>query len=452
MKRIPYFRAQLTQFPWGRIEADGTCPHEIIRAKMGLLGVGPAFGYWSARSDVRPHDSAFPEPELSSLPTDLHLPTTKTYFHGQTLLAEEWPDHTTAWKLKDPGHIPLLDFSDVAESLCPSEVEEGEIFDWESWYKWRSIPVASPAAWLMSYPLSIYHLLVNVLKIVDPKRSSSYRQPLHVHYLGAESELNFIPIFSELALLLPHTDLTITIFGKAAYNLIQLAKQSYPNSIAAKNPVWEYTAPDSVGGSTININLYDKAENWTRQAIVDEDKFPDAMIGLNAGLLSDNNWGDPMMFSALLEIPFAITDYMEQILETTVTALPTLRTETARMIGEENAQYSKLMEPFETSIDPNPFHKPGQRCISVVRLPNIENGFCMKLVGLDPIVWERRDEAEAERWKEMLLRGEVGREGGEVMTEREIEKIKVKDRVLAIVLGLLTAVVAMIFAVQYRGS
>ena len=47
----------------------------------------------------------------------------------------------------------------------------------------------------MRYPLTIYHLLVNVLNVASPSRGSpDDRQTLYIHYLGAEVELNLLPL------------------------------------------------------------------------------------------------------------------------------------------------------------------------------------------------------------------------------------------------------------------
>lgn len=50
---------------------------------------------------------------------------------------------------------------------------------------------------LMSFPMSVYWILVEVLKIADPKKGSFDSDPisLTIHYIGAEKELNFLPLF-----------------------------------------------------------------------------------------------------------------------------------------------------------------------------------------------------------------------------------------------------------------
>jgi hypothetical protein len=101
--------------------------------------------------------------------------------------------------------------------------------------------------------------------------------------------------FSELALLLPCTDITLIVFGKPAFELVKKAHKSRKVSLATRETVWSYTAPGSTGGSSINIKLYSKSEYWTVDVL--EELKPDALIGLNAGLATYNRWAEPIKAS-----------------------------------------------------------------------------------------------------------------------------------------------------------
>lgn len=116
------------------------------------------------------------------------------------MLNAVWPLSTIdcQWKLSDSGQIPTLFFSD--ERDAPSRPVPGEVKDWSTWYKWRRLPLASPAALLMDHVLSVYHILLNILRVVDVKPVGSSATTLDVHYLGAEVELNFIPLYTSIPL------------------------------------------------------------------------------------------------------------------------------------------------------------------------------------------------------------------------------------------------------------
>jgi hypothetical protein len=193
MKRIPQFRATFLQFPWARIEPDGTFAIELFKAaRLEVLGSGPSFGYWSVSRGFRTHDA----PGIACKATINYLRPFEgpnAYIHdGEVLLGTEWPTDTAAWKLLDEKHIPHLFFTD--EFPPPSKIRPGEIKDWASWYKWRGLSMDSPAALLMDFPMSVYHLLSDILNVIDPSSNSQNRQKLEVHYLGAEVELNFLPL------------------------------------------------------------------------------------------------------------------------------------------------------------------------------------------------------------------------------------------------------------------
>lgn len=114
------------------------------------------------------------------------------------------------------------------------------------------------------------------------------------------------PRFSELALLLPNTHINLTVFSPATHALLGHAHQRYPRSIAAREgPVWEYTAPQRTGGGSIAISLYHAPPLpsaarelnlrpftgvWQRSVMMLAPKDPDALVALNAGILSYSTW------------------------------------------------------------------------------------------------------------------------------------------------------------------
>src|ERR1700679_951528 len=145
MRRLPYFGSVFNQFPWARTEPDGTFNHDLLKARLSVLGSGPAFGYWSVPGGQKPHDDS--PALLVKNPRAAAFVTTnrsKSYMHGEMMLAEEWSLDAEAWKLKNEKDVPLLFFTD--EKPAPKKAEPGAIKDWASWYKWRGLTFASPAA------------------------------------------------------------------------------------------------------------------------------------------------------------------------------------------------------------------------------------------------------------------------------------------------------------------
>ena len=188
MLRVPEVRATLKLFPWGKLESDGTFAESLIRAYFGVLGAED-HGYWSEAGGSAPHQ---PQPNtMGNHDSPFCVDAVEGYQDGYLLLLDRHLDDKAGWKLED-RLIPRLHFEPGREPLIGSSAN---VVDWKSWYQWRSLPFDSPAALLMHYPLTVYHLLVNVLKVTSPSRGSSgSRQMLGIHYLGAEVELNMLPL------------------------------------------------------------------------------------------------------------------------------------------------------------------------------------------------------------------------------------------------------------------
>ncbi|KAJ7899101.1 hypothetical protein B0H13DRAFT_2275615 [Mycena leptocephala] len=247
MLRVPAFTVILRQFPWGRLEKDGAFCFDIARGRFKVLG--------SKGLDI----GAIAE--------------------GQSLISP-----------------PV--FVAMAPPRLASEVE---IKDWDGWYAWRRLSKESPAALLLNYPMSIYWLLVDTLRI------------------------------GELALLLPYTDIKMVCFGQAVHTLVSRAKASHPKSIAVRasptSPVYSYTAPEENGAGRIQIFLHGTADHWTptdaHPALSAYGK-PDAIVAPNAGLGSYPSWYPVILYAHQMDVPFGTTEYAEQSCEFQVDLFPQL--------------------------------------------------------------------------------------------------------------------------------
>lgn len=186
MRRIPELQDVLNQFPWARIESDGTFAQDLVKASLDVLGSGPSFGYWSTPGGQQSHDGNFGSDKYN------FRSRSKGYIHGEVMLGQEWPTDIEAWKLKDPKLIPRLFFDD--EFPTPQKPVHGQVKDWKSWYEWRGLNMESPVALIMDFPLSVYYLILDVLKVVRVESLTDKKQTLNLHYLGAEVELNYLPL------------------------------------------------------------------------------------------------------------------------------------------------------------------------------------------------------------------------------------------------------------------
>jgi len=101
--------------------------------------------------------------------------------------------------------------------------------------------------------------------------------------------------FSELALLLPCSDITFIVFGEPTFDLVKKAHENHKDSLATKAVVWSYTAPQTTGNGSINIKLYSKSKYWTKDVL--KELKPDVLVGLNAGLIIYSKWVEPVQAS-----------------------------------------------------------------------------------------------------------------------------------------------------------
>lgn len=73
---------------------------------------------------------------------------------------------------------------------------------WKAYYELRGIELSSPSALLLSFPLTIYHAIVEYGE-VPVTVAKMLSRPMRIHVVGIEKELNFIDLFKEIGLLLP---------------------------------------------------------------------------------------------------------------------------------------------------------------------------------------------------------------------------------------------------------
>ncbi|KAJ7490266.1 hypothetical protein B0H11DRAFT_1719369 [Mycena galericulata] len=400
MLKVPQVTEILLQFPWGRLEKDGTFSVDVARGRFNVLG-GKGFGFWSHRGGPIAHLPT------GSIAETIHkggnygrmveqMAKLYDYLDGSALLDAKHLTDRDGWRL-EPELIPFHNFSSLWTP--PRLASKVSITNWAGWYAWRRLPKESPAALLMHYPMSIYWLLVDTLGVADPKAGSpdGPRVQLNVHYIGAEVELNFLPLFAELALLLPYTDIKLIFFGQAVHTIVSKAKASHPKSLAAqaspKSPIYSYTAPEESGAGRIQLYLHGAADHWApadAAPALSAYGAASALVAPNAGLGSYQAWYPTILYAHQMQLPFGVTDYAEQSCETQRLMFPKLlQAEGAvpgsvmgRVPGAPDAEACRRAagKNWEYPIALNPFQRPGQRPVPT-KLPNVPNGFTMRVVG-----------------------------------------------------------------------
>ncbi|KAJ6465623.1 hypothetical protein C8R47DRAFT_46954 [Mycena vitilis] len=360
----------IRSFPWGRVEADGTFFDELALARIGLLG-GKGFGFWSQSGLGLFEDD---EDDQSMKAQKLENPTANwaqwnkkrenqkkiQFINGQDLLKKKHLTDEEGWKLP-AEQVVHRDFS----GLQPPRRRLSLLRNWGDWHSWRKVPKSSPASLLMHYPLSIYWMLTETLNVASVESKES-RVHLTVHYIGAEVELNFIPIFAEIALLLPQHDVELILFGPCVYYLGRKgSKTEHRSSLIGHSahdsrvPIFSYNAPEECGSGSIRVLLHTATKHWTIPDLPSYGPKPDAILACNAGLFTYDASMDVVRGALRYKIPFAVTDYLQYMLENNVSSI---------------SKIGITLPPVKL----NPFHRPGQRDVRrSVLAPSLENGFVL---------------------------------------------------------------------------
>ncbi|KAG5650777.1 hypothetical protein H0H81_011091, partial [Sphagnurus paluster] len=259
-------------------------------ASLRIMGSGREFGWWTQPPCCRDATS---------------------YVHGFLLLKEDHLGDIAGWKLP-PDHIPWLDFSE-SSNIKPPLAPPPSNHSWKEYYKWRGLPMESVAALLLHWPLSVYRLL-HVLGLTQATARSDERRHLTVYLLGVEIEVNFLPLFGELALLLPNTDLDLILFGPVVAEIVKKA-QAHPGCLAVRPFVYIYKAPKVTGAGTLRIELSRAGPLLDGKNLpMLRQERPDAMVALNADLAMPwylEQWRPLVLASRALGIPFAVTEHSD---------------------------------------------------------------------------------------------------------------------------------------------
>jgi hypothetical protein len=124
---------------------------------------------------------------------------------------------------------------------------------------------------------------------------------LHVVVIGAEIELNQIPLFGELAYLMPDIDLKLTFVSPATKAICDEASTMPKGLIRRSDHILE------CGNGRVRIKLNSDAELFHDTHTVNF-CIPDAAVGLNAGLATYPQWHATMCMLLTYNIPFSFSE------------------------------------------------------------------------------------------------------------------------------------------------
>ncbi|KAI3497724.1 hypothetical protein L1887_33221 [Cichorium endivia] len=183
-----------------------------------------------------------------------------------------------------------------------------QLSSWNDYYEWRGIPLDSPVALLLHWPLTIYHAIqLASSKQLIPETTDE----LCIHYLGPEREIYQLAVFGELQALLPGVQVHIDFVGPAIPHdrdgeTIDLRR--YAHCIEA-NCSCKYENGEF--SSTITISLHSGFYH-DRYTQLTKEFLPDLIIAPNAGIAAYKSWQPTIELIREIEIPTILSDYCEE--------------------------------------------------------------------------------------------------------------------------------------------
>jgi len=282
-----------------------------------------------------------------------------------------WSTETKGWAGGLGGSARSVDISlrrsykvgfVLDESLCPKpdHVEEEksdssfsvdrddrgliQLNSWEDYYRLRSIPLTSPVALLLTFPLTIYYSIqrfgevpLTVAKILNRK--------LRIHVVGIEKELNFLDLFAEIGYLLPR------------HLPVELCLICREDMVPPKcTDLCQGDMPDNQLTENLTLKVITGRYNESLDPNFDIGSGPpDMIIGCNAGLFAYKSWASVIDYlDCNSGVVGAFSDYNEH----SGTNCASLGGRVAR-----------------DSLVVNPFRQPRAMPVQCMNLPQMSNCF-----------------------------------------------------------------------------
>lgn len=184
--------------------------------------------------------------------------------------------------------------------------------NWKEYYHWRCLPLHSPVAILLHWPLTIYHCFQLSYSCV-----MEVSENVVIHYLGPDKELLQLAIFRELGALFPGVNLKIEFFGPAVPEFRdgdEITLCNYP-CCAEK----ECICKTSIGTADFGVPLSKTSavtlkfhKGFYHECYNYEVCFPHIIIAPNAGIAAYPSWLPTIKLIKEMGVPAVFTDFCEE--------------------------------------------------------------------------------------------------------------------------------------------
>ncbi|XP_044856469.1 zinc finger MYND domain-containing protein 15 isoform X2 [Mauremys mutica] len=177
---------------------------------------------------------------------------------------------------------------------------------WQEYYAWRGLPLGSPLAVLLSYPLSVYYIVTQLAPRHFPELNILNKQSLRIHIVETGKESDMAPLFWELSVLLPHVSLELLFVGGVLPPEADGQQVLLQRTEAQGVRVWPGPAPKAKGGRG-GLQLKFCAQP---PPLLPGPK-PDLVIGFNSGFALKDTWLSALPRLQALRVPAYFTECSE---------------------------------------------------------------------------------------------------------------------------------------------
>nr|XP_027097641.1 zinc finger MYND domain-containing protein 15-like isoform X7 [Coffea arabica] len=207
----------------------------------------------------------------------------------------------------------------LSGSLCPCKGPPSpipkQITCWKDYYEWRCIPLYSPVALLLHWPLTLYW--ANQL-VMSRSLDDIVGKKFCIHYLGPEKELQQLGAFGELIALFPGAGVRIDFVGPAIpqerdgerIDICSYA-QCTDRDCECKSDM-HFAKPLSDRSCSVTLQLHAGCYHDVYTELMKQDSFPDLIIAPNAGIAAYKSWLPTIELIKEIKVPAVFSDFCEE--------------------------------------------------------------------------------------------------------------------------------------------
>ncbi|XP_043393062.1 LOW QUALITY PROTEIN: zinc finger MYND domain-containing protein 15, partial [Chelonia mydas] len=177
---------------------------------------------------------------------------------------------------------------------------------WREYYAWRGLPLGSPLAVLLSYPLSVYYIVTQLAPRHFPELNILNKQSLKIHIVETGKESDMAPLFWELSVLLPHVSLELLFLGGVLPPEADGQQLLLQRTETQGVRVWSGPAPKAKGGRG-GLQL----KFCAQPTPLLQGPKPDLVIGFNSGFALKDTWLSALPRLQALRVPAYFTECSE---------------------------------------------------------------------------------------------------------------------------------------------